>query len=182
MALSLPAGSRPAGREQAVTAAARSPGTLGGRPPSGRWPCGPASAWPSYAPTGRCWQSTLFTGPTSSIPRPRPRLAAHVDISPEEAARADELIEALGKADLTAYRNEYAAALTVLIEAKTAGRQPPRAEPEPEPAAPGGAVDIMEALTAAVAQARRGADVHHLADRKPAVKKATKKPARKRAG
>lgn len=96
-----------------------------------------------------------------------------VEISDEEAARADALVEALGEVDLGAFHDEYAAAVQDLINAKLEGGEPPQAEPEP--AATGEAADLMDTLEAAVSQARTGAEVHRLADRKRPAKKTAQK-------
>lgn len=106
-----------------------------------------------------------------------------VEISEQEAAGADALIEAMGEADLSQYRDEYADALQELLTAKIGGEPVPAAPEEPAPAE--ASADLMGTLQAAVDRARQGgADVHHLADRrKAAAKKASKgaKPAAKTA-
>jgi DNA end-binding protein Ku len=103
-----------------------------------------------------------------------------VEISDEEAARADALIEALGEVDMSAYRDDYADALQELLTAKAEGTELPAAPEQPERVPE--SVDLMTALEAAVADARKGgADVHHLADRKTTSKKASKAAGKKTA-
>lgn len=97
-----------------------------------------------------------------------------VEITADEARAADALIEALGDADMRAYHDEYTEAVAALVTAKVQHTALPQAQPRP--AAPGGTLDLMSALQAAVGQARedRGedADVHHMAGRKAGGKKA----------
>lgn len=119
-----------------------------------------------------------------------------VDITADEAKAADNLILALGDADMQAYHDEYAEAVAALVTAKAEGAEPgPAKEPERR-ADKEGPVDLMAALKAAADQARtsRGedADVHHMGERKASPKKtaarktakktAAKKTARKKAG
>lgn len=76
-----------------------------------------------------------------------------VNISDNELQLADTLIEALGEADLSEYRDEYAAAVQALVAAKLEGAEPPRAGREE---AGGKVVDLMGALQASVDQAKEG--------------------------
>lgn len=76
-----------------------------------------------------------------------------VSISDNELRLADTLIDALGEADLTAYHDEYAAAVEALVTAKLEGAEPPTAGRE---AGGGQVVDLMAALQASVDQAHRG--------------------------
>lgn len=103
-----------------------------------------------------------------------------VDLSEDEIQAALALIGALGDVDMSEMHDDYAAAVTALIEAKAEGQAPP--EPAPEKPA-GKALDLMAALQAAADQARadRGedADVHHMGDRKTSGKKTAKKTAKR---
>jgi DNA end-binding protein Ku len=76
-----------------------------------------------------------------------------VNISDNELQLADTLIDALGEADLSAYHDEYAAAVEALVTAKLEGAEPPAAGGE---AAGGKVVDLMAALQASVDQAKDG--------------------------
>ncbi|MFI0723057.1 Ku protein [Streptomyces sp. NPDC021224] len=76
-----------------------------------------------------------------------------VNISDNELKLADTLIEALGEADLTAYHDEYAAAVEALVTAKLEGAEPPTVEGE---TGGGQVVDLMAALQASVDQAQEG--------------------------
>jgi DNA end-binding protein Ku len=119
------------------------------------------------------WPDELRS-PAGSAPK------GEVEISDEEAARADALIEALGDVDMSAFRDDYADALQELLAAKAEGAEPPAAPEQPERAPE--SVDLMTALEAAVADAREGgADVHHLADRKKTGKKTSKAVGKKTA-
>ncbi|UWE09861.1 non-homologous end joining protein Ku [Actinacidiphila bryophytorum] len=83
-----------------------------------------------------------------------------VNISDNELQLADTLIEALGEADLSAYHDEYAAAVEALVTAKLEGAEPPAAGEEGRG---GQVVDLMSALQASVDQAKdsRGGDGRH---------------------
>ncbi|CAG7621896.1 non-homologous end joining protein Ku [Actinacidiphila bryophytorum] len=74
-----------------------------------------------------------------------------VNISDNELQLADTLIEALGEADLSAYHDEYAAAVEALVTAKLEGAEPPAAGGEGRG---GQVVDLMSALQASVDQAK----------------------------
>jgi DNA end-binding protein Ku len=76
-----------------------------------------------------------------------------IKISDSELRLADTLIDALGEADLSGYRDEYAQAVEALVTAKLEGAQPPAG-----PAEEGGGkvVDLMAALQASVDRAREG--------------------------
>jgi DNA end-binding protein Ku len=76
-----------------------------------------------------------------------------VSISDNELQLADTLIEALGEADLSAYHDEYAAAVEALVTAKLEGAEPPAPGRE---AGGGQVVDLMAALQASVDRAREG--------------------------
>lgn len=112
-----------------------------------------------------------------------------VDISADEAKAADDLITALGDADMQAYHDEYTQAVAAMVTAKVDGVAPPEpAKPAKKSAQP---VDLMAALRAAVdtAQSGRDADVHHMGERKASPKKtaarkkaAAKKTSGKKAG
>jgi DNA end-binding protein Ku len=116
----------------------------------------------------------------------RPR--GDVELSEEEISAALAFISASGELDMSQMRDDYAAAMQELIEAKAKHEAPPRpAEPErPE----GGVVDLMSALQASADQARGRrshgeAEVHQMGERKPrkkATKKAPAKKATKRGG
>lgn len=112
----------------------------------------------------------------------RPR--TDVDLTEEEIQAGLDLIGALGDIDLTQMRDDYAAAINQMIEAKAEDHAPPKAEPAKgkEVGAP---LDLMAALKAAADQARdkretgEDADVHHMGDRKAAGKKTAKKAAKR---
>ena len=113
-----------------------------------------------------------------------------VEISDEEAARADALIEAMGDVEIAAFHDEYGRAVEQLIDAKAAHQAPP-APPEPRETGGAGVMDLMAALVAAADQARadreKDADVHHMGSRKAAGSKPkktakTRKSGGKRAG
>lgn len=109
-----------------------------------------------------------------------------VDLSEDEIQAALAYIDAASDLDMAQMHDDYAAAVTALIQAKAEDKAPPKVKPaEPEG---GKALDLMAALQAAADQARadRGegeeADVHHMGDRKITGKKTTKKaPAKKTA-
>ncbi len=113
---------------------------------------------------------------------------ADVDLDPSEIDAALDYIRAMGDLDMDQMHDEYAEAVRELVEAKVEHHAPPKAPRERTPDQ--NVTDLMGALRAATAKARadRGeaADVHHIADRKPAKKSAkktaTKKTTRKKAG
>jgi DNA end-binding protein Ku len=112
----------------------------------------------------------------------RPR--GDVELSDEEIDAALAYISASGDLDMAQMRDEYAAAVQELIDAKAKHKAPPRPE---EPARPeGGVVDLMAALQKSADQARdrrsdSEADVHQMGERKPRKKAAKKAPAKKAA-
>jgi DNA end-binding protein Ku len=71
-------------------------------------------------------------------------------VSPQELSLAKQLIQSsTSKFDLSAYKDDYEAAVVKLVEAKRKGK----ALPEPEPAAPKGkVVNIMDALRRSLAE------------------------------
>jgi DNA end-binding protein Ku len=107
-----------------------------------------------------------------------------VEVSDEELQAALDYIGAAGDVDMAAIHDDYAEAVRDLVEAKTQDKAPP-APAAPERGDAGKVTDLMSALKAAADQARadRGqdADVHHLADRKPAKKPAKKTTAKRTA-
>lgn len=112
-----------------------------------------------------------------------------VDLRPQEKAMADSLVASMsGDFDPGAYTDDYRQALQAVIDAKVEGRE----VLEPEEAQPtvGSVVDLMSALKASVAAAkkRRGEDVEDKAPsrsssaaKKPAKKAPAKKAAAKKA-
>ncbi|MFG1811424.1 Ku protein [Streptomyces sp. NPDC049040] len=116
-----------------------------------------------------------------------------VNISDNELQLADTLIDALGEADLSAYHDEYAAAVEALVTAKLEGAEPPAAAGE---GGGGQVVDLMAALQASVDQAKdsRGDEGRHAtvtelgtkgergggSGKRPAKKAAAKKTAAKK--
>jgi DNA end-binding protein Ku len=102
-----------------------------------------------------------------------------IQLRPQELQMAQSYIDALvGDFDPSEYADEYAEALRALVEAKAAGREV--AAPS-EPAARGGdVIDLMAALEASVAEARKGRSepAHKAPARKVSMGKA---PASKRA-
>lgn len=107
-----------------------------------------------------------------------------VELTDEEIAEAEHLIDGLSRDDLEGdeFTDRYTDAVAAVINAKLAGDTPPEM-PKPE-AAPGEVVDLMEALQESVAKARAGrgedATVREM-PKKPAKKAAAKKAgARKR--
>jgi DNA end-binding protein Ku len=90
---------------------------------------------------------------------------------------ADTLIDALGEADLSAYHDEYAQAVEMLVTAKLEGAEPPAVGEE---ARGGNVVDLMAALRASVEQAS-GGDRSGGAKKKSTPKKTAgrKSPAKK---
>ncbi len=106
-----------------------------------------------------------------------------VDVRPQEVAMAESYIQTLETSfDPTRYHDEYRAALEQLIDAKTTGHEIEAPAPA---AAAGEVVDLMAALEASVAEARRqrGEAAAGSAARRsqPAAKKAAAKPAKKAA-
>ncbi|WP_339135144.1 Ku protein [Streptomyces sp. f51] len=99
-----------------------------------------------------------------------------VDLTDDEIAQAEQLIDRLTRDDLQGeeFTDRYTEAVEQLIEAKRENREPPTAE---EPEAPAQVVDLMAALKESVAKARksRGEDatVHDLPKKKTAAKKTT---------
>jgi DNA end-binding protein Ku len=104
-------------------------------------------------------------------------------ITDDELQGALGLIDALGDVDMQAMHDDYSRAVEALIEAKIEHAPRPKA-PKRERADAGQITDLMTVLQQAAEQARaeRGedADVHHMADRKPAKKTASKKTAAKK--
>jgi DNA end-binding protein Ku len=90
--------------------------------------------------------------------RPRAEIDEAVeetDVKDPELAMARQLVESLvGEFDPEDYVNEYRNELRAMLEAKLAGQE--IARPEPEPEAP--VVDLMEALKQSVARAQKGKD------------------------
>lgn len=111
----------------------------------------------------------------------RPR--ADVDLSDEEIQAAMDYIEATSDLDMQQMRDEYAAAVAAMLEAKAEHKAPPKASAPKR--AEGGVVDLMAALQASADKARASreggdADVHHMGDRKATGKKTAKKTAAKK--
>lgn len=106
-----------------------------------------------------------------------------VDISAEELDAALDYIDAAGRVDMQAMRDEYAEAARALVEAKAQHKAPPKA-PRPEREAVG-VTDLMTALQRAAEQARasRGEDaqVHPMSAKTAAKKTARKAPAKRAA-
>jgi DNA end-binding protein Ku len=102
-----------------------------------------------------------------------------ISVSQNELKLADTLIDALGEADLSAFRDEYAEAVEALVAAKLAGAEPPTAEEERG----GEVVDLMAALRASVEAAQGGGRAGGGAGKRTAKKAAAKKqaPAKKAA-
>jgi len=90
-----------------------------------------------------------------------------VKISDSELKLADTLIEALGEADLSDYRDEYAQAVEALVTAKMEGAELPEVGEEPG----GKVVDLMAALRASVEQAGGSSGGKAGGGRKSAAKK-----------
>jgi DNA end-binding protein Ku len=96
-------------------------------------------------------------------------LDADVDVRPQELAMAESLVESLsGDFAPEAYEDQYAKAVSSLVEAKLEGAEPP-----PAPggqAASGDVVDLLTALQASVERARaaRGEATPQAADAAPA--------------
>ncbi|MFD5818353.1 Ku protein [Streptomyces sp. NPDC127038] len=99
-----------------------------------------------------------------------------VDLTDDEIAQAEQLIDRLTRDDLQGeeFTDRYTEAVEQLIDAKRENREPPTAE---EPEAPAQVVDLMAALKESVAKARksRGEDatVHDLPKKKTTAKKTT---------
>jgi DNA end-binding protein Ku len=114
----------------------------------------------------------------------RPR--TDVDLTEDEIQAALDYIGVVGDIDLAQMHDDYAAAVTALIEAKAEDHAPPKAAEPAKGKEEGGPLDLMAALKAAADQARDRretgdhADVHHMGDRKATGKK--KAPAKKTAG
>jgi DNA end-binding protein Ku len=73
--------------------------------------------------------------------------------SPQELALAKQLIEAsTSPLDLSAYRNDYEAAVKKLVDAKRKGKPLPEAKPEP---ARGKVINIMDALRTSLAESQK---------------------------
>ncbi|MGW7617643.1 non-homologous end joining protein Ku [Streptomyces antimycoticus] len=110
-----------------------------------------------------------------------------VDISDSEVDEAMALMEAIGGTDISQYRDQYREAVEAVIEAKTAGVEPPEMEAPAEPK--GKVVDLMAALQDSVRAAKKSrgedtgdeAQVHEISGQRPAPKKkaAKKTPAKK---
>ncbi|GHH85256.1 non-homologous end joining protein Ku [Streptomyces sulfonofaciens] len=100
--------------------------------------------------------------PTALAPAP-------VAVDDEEVDAAVELMETLGRDDISGYTDQYTEAMAALIEAKQEGVEPPRAPREEQPAQ---VVDLMDALRSSVTKARtaRGegeqATVHEMPGRR----------------
>jgi DNA end-binding protein Ku len=99
-------------------------------------------------------------------------LEKKIDVRDAEVKMARQLVQQLsGDFDPTAFKDEYREALEELVEKKVEGQEITiAAAPEEEPTK---VVDLMEALKASVAQAKK--------DRTQAAKKPAAKPARKKA-
>jgi DNA end-binding protein Ku len=121
------------------------------------------------------------------IRNPAELAPAAAEVTDEEIAEAEQLIDRLTRDDLEGaeFTDRYTEAVQQLIEAKQEGREMPTA---PEEAAPAGqVVDLMAALQESVAKARAGrgeteAEVHDLPKKKTAKKQPAKKAAAKKAG
>jgi len=86
------------------------------------------------------------------------------EVSKAELDMAVQLVESMkGEFEAEDYRNDYRDTLRAMLEAKLAGEE----IAVPEPAEPAQVIDLMEALKASVAQARKD---------KPAAAKAKAKP------
>lgn len=108
-----------------------------------------------------------------------------VELSDAEVDEAIELMEAIGPADISKYRDQYREAVEAVIEAKAEGREPPEMEAPAEPK--GRVVDLMAALQDSVRAAKQArgetageADVHEM-PKKTAKKSAAKKTSEKKA-
>ena len=108
-------------------------------------------------------------------------LETEVEVRPQELAMADSLIETMsGDFDPGQFTDRYREALQAVIDAKVEGREVTRAEPGGS--GDGTVVDLMDALRASVAAAKKAAPAGESAtakDGKPARKSPTKKAARK---
>jgi DNA end-binding protein Ku len=111
-------------------------------------------------------------------------LETEVDLKPQEKAMASSLVESLAADfDPSQFEDEYAKAVTSLVEAKLEGADPVPQSTD-EPAASGEVVDLLTALQRSVdrAKASRGeATTSKDEDDKPAKKTAAKKTAAKKA-
>jgi DNA end-binding protein Ku len=106
-----------------------------------------------------------------------------VEVRPQELAMAGSLIETLaGDFDPSQYKDEYREALQQVIEAKVEGREV--VQPAPEQPTSGTVVDLMAALRASVAAAKkeRGGGSADGADEDAESAPAKKAPAKKAAG
>ncbi|WP_327328102.1 Ku protein [Streptomyces sp. NBC_01210] len=100
-----------------------------------------------------------------------------VDLEDSEVDAAIQLMETMAADDISGYTDHYRAALEEVIAAKAAGKTPPKAEGEPEPA--GQVVDLMAALNASVQAAKesRGESGDHATVHDMPKKRAAKKAA-----
>ncbi|MFG2586553.1 non-homologous end joining protein Ku [Streptomyces malaysiensis] len=108
-----------------------------------------------------------------------------VDISDSEVEEAIALMDVIGGADISQYRDQYREAMEAVIEAKAEGVEPPHMEAPAEPI--GKVVDLMSALQDSVRAAKKNrgeetdeAEVHEISGRRPTQKKAAKKTAAKK--
>ncbi|RSS46290.1 Ku protein [Streptomyces sp. WAC05858] len=100
-----------------------------------------------------------------------------VDISDSEVDEAITLMEAIGGTDINQYRDQYREAMEAVIEAKTAGVEPPEMAAPAEPK--GKVVDLMAALQDSVRAAKKSrgedtgdeAEVHEISGQRAAPKK-----------
>ncbi|MDJ0347054.1 Ku protein [Streptomyces sp. H10-C2] len=101
-----------------------------------------------------------------------------VELADKEIEAAIALIEALGEADLDAYEDRYTAAVADLVRAKTEGAAP-ATKADKTAAHAEQVVDLMEALQASLAQAKKNpgqdATVHDITPAKKTAKKAAAK-------
>jgi DNA end-binding protein Ku len=105
-----------------------------------------------------------------------------ITVRPQELAMAESLIESMSADfDPDQYHDEYRGALEQVIEAKVEGREVVEQPVQEEDT--GSVVDLMAALRASVAAAKkgRGEDADTEADAEPAKKTAAKKAAAKKA-
>jgi DNA end-binding protein Ku len=104
-------------------------------------------------------------------------LDSDVDLRPQERSMAESLVASMsGDFDPSEYQDDYREALQEVIDAKVEGREVVEAE-EAQPTA-GNVVDLMSALRASVAAAKKGrGEVTERAE--PAKKAAAKAPAKK---
>ncbi|MFD5384217.1 Ku protein [Streptomyces sp. NPDC127074] len=106
-----------------------------------------------------------------------------VDISDTEVDEAIALMDAIGGADISQYRDQYREAMEAVISAKVEGHAPPEMETPAEPK--GKVVDLMAALQDSVRAAKQArgeetseGEVREMPQKKTA-KKATKKTTKK---